>query len=130
MTTPDRRLCPHCQRMIATREQATTGRLVLRDHGGTVVRAKHATFGPRGTINAVSGGCEGSEMQVDRLTQVWRATGAGRGTAGSPVCVYRSNAEGYARGLVRDAGLASAAVQRFDIATQQWVTVAIIDRGA
>lgn len=130
-TATDRRLCPVCGRLIATRETGGTYQLILREHGGKVaLKRRQASFG--GTQTEVSGGCLGSAMPVERVEVVWRVVGNSRCPLPKPTYVRRSTAELRAREMVRGGsdGVTEAVVQQFDLATQTWVAVGAVTRAS
>lgn len=71
------------------------------------------------------GGCDGSELEVARIVEVFRAQGVGRSPAYAPTRDDAAGAEADARWIVREGinSNAEAIWQRFDIPTQRWVTI-------
>lgn len=126
MSNPDRRECPFCHKPIATREQAWTNKLVLSNHGGKRKPSGHHMAGMcRYPATKVKGGCLGSELEVARIVEVFRARGVGEIPAYTPTRIYAEFAETDAKWIVSE-GINSndeAIWQRFDIPTQSWVTI-------
>lgn len=126
MSNTDRRICPFCQKPVATREQAWTNNLVLSKHGGKRKPSGHHMAGMcRYPATKMVGGCEGEDTEVVRIVEVFRAQGVGQSPAYAPTRHYAMDAESDAKWIVRE-GINSneeAIWQRFDIPTQSWVTI-------
>lgn len=127
-TEPDRRLCPVCGKPVATMEQATTNKLILRQHGGSLRPATWRESLGRGPRQKKEGQCNGSFSEMPRIVEVWRARGFGYYAASAATDRDERDASASAEAIVRNGinGNEAAFVQRFDLPTQKWVTVDVV----
>lgn len=126
MSNPDRRECPFCHKPFATREERSTGRLVLSNHGGKLVPNTEMMSGLRGVPSSrMKNGCRGSGLEVERRVVKFRARGVGRYPADAWPRDDEMSAKIDAETIVRYGtnGNTEAVWQRFDLPTQSWVTV-------
>lgn len=69
------------------------------------------------------GFCRGTGQPVPRLVEVFRARGISRYPERPPVRSYPERAENEAKSIVRDGRDPEAVWERFDIPSQQWITM-------